>query len=308
MYDVKRLSLLQDLSMLGTLSAVAEVNGVTASAVSQQLKTLEDEAGVDLLVRDGRRVRLTSAGDLLVEHAAEVLAALERARGAVAALQDEVAGEVTVAAYPSILAPVGSRLAVAVRERHPGLTVRLAETDASRAMPAVIRREIDAALVLRYPDDGDAVVPGVRTRRLFDEQFVAIVPEALGGVVLHGGLGVLGRDRWIIGAPTLPCTRSILSACRTAGFSPDVQHEGIGYLAAIQLVGAGLGVAVVPELSAQVLPDGVVAVPCDVPRRQVALAYRDGAQGHPVTHALLDVAVEVGRRLRTRPLFAGAAG
>ena len=173
----------------------------------------------------------------------------------------------------------------------------------TRAMPAVIRREIDAALVLRYPDDGDEVVPGVRTRRLFDERFVAVVPEALGGVVLHGGLGVLGRDRWIVGAPTLPCTRSIVSACRTAGFTPDVQHEGIGYLAAIQLVGAGLGVTVVPELSAQVLPEGVVAVPCAVPQRQVALAYRDGAQGHPVTHALLDVAVEVGRTLKTRPPF-----
>ena len=292
-FDVRRLELLRDLAQLDTVTAVAEVHRVTASAVSQQLRVLEEEAGTALLVRTGRNVRLTPAGRLLVEHTGDVLEALERARGALAALGEDVAGRVTLGAYPSVLASVGGAVVLAATGRHPALDVRLRETDATRAVPEVVRGDLDYALVLRYPESTELGEPRVRVRRLFDERFVAVVPRESGPEVAVQGLVALRRRPWVLGAGDLPCTRSILATCRAAGFEPDVHHAGVGYHAAVRLVGIGLGVAVVPELSARELPPGVVAVPCEVPAREVALVHRDGAHLHPVTRAVVVAAESV---------------
>src|SRR5829696_8217781 len=99
MLDVRRLRLLSELHERGTVTAVAEALSYTPSAVSQQLATLEREAGVALLERDGRRLRLTDAGRLLVEHAEAVIARLELAESELAAAAGEgVAGRVRVPA------------------------------------------------------------------------------------------------------------------------------------------------------------------------------------------------------------------
>src|SRR5262249_53052987 len=82
MLDVRRLRLLRELAHRGTIAAVAGALAYTPSAVSQQLAALEREAGVPLLARTGRRVVLTPAGAVLVQHAETVLAALEEAAAA----------------------------------------------------------------------------------------------------------------------------------------------------------------------------------------------------------------------------------
>src|SRR5947208_1446938 len=208
MYDVTRLAMLRDLSLVGTLAAVADVHAVTASAVSQQMRRLEAETGVELLVRRGRRVRLTPAGEALARQATEVIAALERAEGIVAGLRADVAGDVTVGAYPSILGPVGAQLACVLGETHPGLRLRLAETRAQLAGPAVMAHQLDAALVLRYPEQEEGTDAGTAAHDLFEERFVAVVPLARQADVERAGLAALADDPWILNAPELPCTRS----------------------------------------------------------------------------------------------------
>ena len=95
MLDVRRLRLLRELHERGTVTAVAQALAYTPSAVSQQLATLEREAGVALVERQGRRLRLTDAGRGLVEHATAVIARLELAESELAAAAgDEVAGRV----------------------------------------------------------------------------------------------------------------------------------------------------------------------------------------------------------------------
>src|ERR1700724_919434 len=114
--DVRRLRLLREVSLRGTIAAAPDALSYTASAVSQQLSALEREAGVELLERNGRRVRLTEAGRVLVEHTESVLADLERAEVALEATRTTVAGTVRVAAFPSVsgavLAPAFATLAI----------------------------------------------------------------------------------------------------------------------------------------------------------------------------------------------------
>src|SRR4029453_12138427 len=92
MLHMHRLRLLRELAYRGTIAAVAQALNYTPSAVSQQLSALERDAGQPLLERTGRRVRLTAAGRILVEHAEQVLAGLEGAEAALAAGRGGLAG------------------------------------------------------------------------------------------------------------------------------------------------------------------------------------------------------------------------
>src|SRR5215212_616117 len=99
MLDLRRLRLLRELRERGTIAAVADALAYTPSAVSQQLAQLEREAGVPLLERVGRGVRLTDAARGLVDHTEAVLARLEQAEAELAAGEAEVRGVVRVAAF-----------------------------------------------------------------------------------------------------------------------------------------------------------------------------------------------------------------
>src|SRR6187551_2620283 len=101
MLDLRRLRLLRELQARGTIAAVAEAVQYTPSAVSQQLAVLEREAGVPLLERVGRGVRLTDAAVVLVRHAEALLARAELAEADLAAAAGTVAGRVRLASFQS---------------------------------------------------------------------------------------------------------------------------------------------------------------------------------------------------------------
>ena len=91
MLGIWRLQLLREVARRGTVKAAAAAMSVTPSAV-QQLELLEQEAGVALIEHEGRRIRLTDAGLVLVKHADTITAAITEAESALAASRDEVSG------------------------------------------------------------------------------------------------------------------------------------------------------------------------------------------------------------------------
>lgn len=96
--DVTRLRLLVELDRLGTMAAVAEITGMSTSGVSKHLAVLEREAQVALLVPEGRRVRLTPAGQRLAQHAVDILARIETARAELGGGTDP-AGQVRLVSF-----------------------------------------------------------------------------------------------------------------------------------------------------------------------------------------------------------------
>jgi DNA-binding transcriptional LysR family regulator len=113
--DVARLALLRELAERGTVGAVADAMKVTPSAVSQQLKVLEREAGYTLVEPAGRGVALTVAGRALAQTATEIAVAIERAEGRWREFMQAPAGQVTLATFPTggemLLSGVLTRLA-----------------------------------------------------------------------------------------------------------------------------------------------------------------------------------------------------
>src|ERR1700751_1608231 len=101
MLDVRRLRVLQAVSAHGSVTRAAAALGYTAPAVSQQLAALEREVGMPLTERSGRSIELTPAAVILVAHTDALLTQLTAAESDLAALRDQVAGPVTLAAFPS---------------------------------------------------------------------------------------------------------------------------------------------------------------------------------------------------------------
>ena len=287
MLDVKRLVLLRDLAEYGTVTAVADLHRVTPSAVSQQLRALEAEAGAALLRREGRTVRLTAAGSALAAQSELVVAALERAQSAVRALDGEVGGELLVGCFPSGLETLAAPLAEVLVRRHPRLRPRIVEAEPEAALPMLKQRELDLALTYHYPHLGTAPPDGVTVHPLFDDPLVVAVPEALRERVDAAGLGALADRHWIGTPPPSACLDVLVHACQSVGFTPAMEHSYHDLRAALPLVAAGLGVTILPTMMCRAAPAGVALLPLPGKGRTVAAAVRTGAEAHSTIAAAL---------------------
>src|SRR5665811_2416175 len=103
--DVKRLELLRELAERGSVTEVAYATGRTPSAVSQQLKVLEREAGLPLMEPAGRGIALTAAGRELAQTATEIAIAIERAESTWREYAEQPAGDVTPVSYTHLTLP-----------------------------------------------------------------------------------------------------------------------------------------------------------------------------------------------------------
>jgi len=144
--DLRRLRLLRELDRRGTIAAVADALQFTPSAVSQQLAILEREAGVALLERAGRGVRLTDAARVLVGHAEALLERAAVAEADLAQAAGTVAGRSRVAAFQSVALRLALPAMAALRERAPRLRCELVEAEPEEALPMLTIGDVDLVL------------------------------------------------------------------------------------------------------------------------------------------------------------------
>ncbi|MEU8758186.1 LysR family transcriptional regulator [Streptomyces sp. NPDC048659] len=301
MIEARHLRVLRAVAATGSFSAAARELGCTQPAVSQQMKALESSAGTPLLIRTGREMRLTQAGEALVRHASGILAGLTAAEEEVAAIAGLRAGRVRLVSFPSGSSTLVPTALAALRAAHPGTRVSLVEAEPPRSVEMLREGDCDVALAFRYgtgPDSWDDLV----VRPLLADRLVGLVPE---GHRLAGAdsvaIGELAEDPWIAGCPR--CRRQLVDVCREAGFTPRIDFATDDYPAVVGLVGAGLGVAVLPQLAIEsVRPKGAVTVTVEpaVEREIVALTLPDLAQV-PAVAATLDELTRASARASGRP-------
>ncbi|MGW9440629.1 LysR family transcriptional regulator [Streptomyces sp. NPDC055607] len=288
MIEARHLRVLRAVAATGSFSAAARELGCTQPAVSQQMKALEASAGTPLLIRTGREMRLTEAGEVLVRHASGILAGLTAAEEEVAAIAGLRAGRVRLVSFPSGSSTLVPTALAALRAAHPGTRVSLVEAEPPRSIEMLREGDCDIALAFRY-GAGRAEWDDLVVRPLLADRLVGLVPE---GHRLAGsgpvGIGELAEESWIAGCPR--CRRQLVDVCEEAGFTPRIDFATDDYPAVVGLVGAGLGVAVLPALAIEsVRPRGArtVAVEPAVEREIVALTLPDLAQV-PAVAATLD--------------------
>jgi DNA-binding transcriptional LysR family regulator len=284
--DLHRLRLLRELKHRGTLAAVAEALAYTPSAISQQLSVLEAEAGVPLLERTGRRVRLTPAAERLVEHTEAILERLERARADLDASAASIGGTVRIAAFHTTAHAVIPAALSALARAHPALRAEVTEREPESSLPGLIAHEFDLALLEEYPGHPQLRRPELDYRELATDpmrlaQRASASPRALADLAGHS---------WILEPPGTAARHWATAVCRAAGFEPDVRYQSTDLLLHLRLVRTGHAVALLPAL--------LSATPADADPPGPALTQADPAStpADPAIH-LSDLPGSPARRI-----------
>ncbi|MCQ4120989.1 LysR family transcriptional regulator [Rhodococcus tibetensis] len=294
MLDIRKLRLLRELAHRGTIAAVAEALAYTPSAVSQQIAALEREVGRALLTRTGRRVTLTPAGVVLVEHTEVVLAALERTEAALAATETGLAASVRLGAFPTALRTIVLPAMLEIGRAEQDLELTVTEVDPADVPDLLRAGQLDIALVHEYDNVPSTMGPGIEIEPLLDEvvflaSSAAPVVDSMAVVRSHSGC------RWIVGNPGTLCHTMTVRTCQSQGFEPRITHRVDDFATVLRLVAAGAGVALVPELAATDVPEGVVLTALPIGRR-TRIAYRHGSRSRP---AFAAVTAELRRATRS---------
>jgi DNA-binding transcriptional LysR family regulator len=296
----------------GSVTAAARALNYAQPSVSHHLARLESETGTKLIQRAGRGIRLTDAGRLLAERAAEVIGRLDAAENELAAYTGLRAGRLRLAAFPSALGTIVPAAAAFLRGINPGVDLRLTEAEPPEALRMLRAGYVDVALVFRHSSDaGDPVVAGdpvmagidedsdvdltegLRERLLLDEP-VHLVTSAREPAGDPPDLAQYAKHRWIAGCDR--CRAHLLAQTALAGFTPKIAFTTDDYVAVQALVAADLGVSTLPGLCLRsARHPGVRSVPLPGTRRYVyAIRYGDPPDPPAVTELMdaLRVAAE----------------
>jgi DNA-binding transcriptional LysR family regulator len=304
MLDVRRLRVLHAVSAYGSVTAAAAALGYSAPAVSQQLAALEREVGMRLTERAGRGVELTPAAHILVGHTDALLARLDAAEADLAALRDQIAGRVTLAAFPSAAASLVPAAWAALAGSAPQVRLDLTEMEPEESLPAVLRGETDVAVAHEYDLLPRPLDPLFERRELLDDPVVLAIPAdypADGPVPLASLVG----QPFLAPRQATSCAEMIQRACARAGFVPRVVARASDFQVLLSLVAAGAGVTLVPGLAARWLPPRVRLVPpADPVTRRVFTVSRRGGDRKPAVRVVLDALSDVAESAAAGPAAA----
>ena len=242
--DLRRLRLLRELKIRGTLAAVAEALAYSPSAVSQQLAILEKEAGIPLLVPAGRRLQLTPQAEILVKHTTHLLERLELMEAEMNASLTEISGTVRLAVFQSAALGIVPQALTALAADYPDLRVEVTQREPESALESVWARDFDLVIAEEYPGHSARRLPELDREVLcFDRLRLGTKPDS--GI---RSIAEAATIPWVMEPRGTASRHWSEQVCRAAGFEPDVRFETADLQAHIRLIESGNAVAILPDL------------------------------------------------------------
>jgi DNA-binding transcriptional LysR family regulator len=292
--DPRRVLTFRAVARERSFSRAARELALTQPAVSQQVGALEKELGARLLVREPGGLRLTPAGEVLLEHADAIASRLALAGSQLAELVGQERLRLRAGAFPSALACLLPKAIARLRDALPEAEVVIEEDGSQALAERVGRGELHVAVGFQ-----DSTLPrreheGVERRDLLHEPFLVALPPGHRLAQLAAvPVAALAGEPW-----TAPSgSHMIARTCRAAGFEPRLVSILRDPLAMRALVSQGLAVTLVPRLVADAL-DGIELRPIDGPgpERDVYAMLPPGGRhplAEPMVAALADVASQL---------------
>lgn len=294
MIDPLKLRVLRSVVETGSIRASAEALGYTPSAVSQHLSALRRETGLELIERSGRGIIVTPAGRVLAEEAGAALEALDALARTARNLREGRTGSLSFAYASSVAAQWVPVIAQDVRSRFPDLALELTLRDCTRGWPPGYVPD-----VVICDDSTDLPTPRYQIIDLIEEGYSALVGL---GHPLAGRSSVpisaLAEYAWATDdPPDSVWFDRIGSACRAAGFSPNIEVNPPDFSVVLGFVASGDFVSVQPTLITLGLRPDVVAVPLDGmgPRRRLRVIVHEAVQHNPAAQHIVRRTREMAR-------------
>jgi DNA-binding transcriptional LysR family regulator len=227
----------------GNFTRAAQRLHVAQPSLSKQLAALEAELGGPLIERLHRGIRLTPSGKAFLPEARAATLSAERARRAARMAHELEGGELEIATVYSIAIGLLPGSVRTLRERHPGILVKLHEYLHRALLEEEVRGGVADIAIGPRPRDWEGPVESLGW-----EEFVIVLPE--GDPLLRGAgrldLADLAHRRWVLPAPTAGMAPLVAGACRDAGFVPEPAVHSSQVEALARLAAAGLGPAMLP--------------------------------------------------------------
>jgi molybdate transport repressor ModE-like protein len=292
MLDVTRLRVIDAVARHGSVTAAAKDLNYSQPSVTHHIGRLEKETGAQLLQRIGRGIRLTPAGELLADRAAEIIGRIDAADAELSAHVGLTAGRVRLAGFASAIGSLVPAAVAALADRHPGLEVNLTDTHPPEAIELLRAGKVEVAIIFRY-DETEPEPTGVRLYHLLDDPVFVLSTRR------ESGLDTLRDATWIAGCER--CRSHLLSMCSDAGFDPLIGYSSDDMVVMQAWVSAGLGVATQTGLALRAhRVDGVVATELPGSKRHIYAATYGDPPDPPATAALLDALAEAATSAVTR--------
>ena len=301
MIDLAALGALRAVGTSGSVTAAAEALGYTPSAVSQQIKRLERQAGVPLLERVGRGVMLTRHGRHLAERGARLLGDLEELQSGLHRQASTVAGHVRLVAFATAVRGLIARALPPVLRAHPGLRVTMTEREPWDAISHVATGQADLGVAHSW-GDVPLAIPGHLARTTLACDVADVIVRRDHPLAGHPVLTPpdLADEDWVATPEGSICRQWLYRMFDGTGRLPRIAHVSMEFDSHLALVRAGLGIALIPRLGRAPLGGDLVAVPVadPVPSREIIALHRASMSDSPAIEALL-VALTQARQRQT---------
>ncbi|KHF41951.1 LysR family transcriptional regulator [Halalkalibacter okhensis] len=257
--ELRQIKYFMEVAKREHVTEAADALHVAQSAVSRQIANLESELGVDLFIREGRRVKVTPIGKRFLERMTQAMNVIDNARLEVEEYLDPEQGTIRIAFPISMAAYTLPSAIVAFREQYPMAKFQLKQATYYELIDGVISGDFNMALIGPVPKEKKKV----KSQILFTENVVALLPlnhpfadrESL-------TINELQHEQFILLPEGFILRELIVEACVHSGFDPKVSFEGDDIDALKGLVSAGLGITLIPEITlVENLPHATVKIP-----------------------------------------------
>lgn len=287
---LRQLRYFEALAAQGHFGRAAEVCAITQPALSMQIKDLEESLGTPLFERGSRQVRLTAFGEDFALRVREILHAVDELGDLARASRQRLVGRLRLGVIPTVAPYLLPRLIGVLAQTNAGLDLHVRESVTSRLLRSVMQGQLDAAIVALPVNE-----PGLAETPLFSETFVLVRPLADEAKPVPSP--EMLREMRLLLLEEGHCFRDqALSFCSLQTTLPRELLEGSSLSTLVQMVGAGIGVTLIPDMAVPVeTRSAAVAVarfPDPQPSRTIGMIWRDSSplarQLRPLADVLRD--------------------
>lgn len=287
---LKQLRYFEALARHGHFGRAAEVCAVSQPALSMQIKGLEDSLGVALFERSARQVRLTGFGEAFASRAREILRSVDELDHMARAAREGIAGHLRIGIIPTVAPYLLPSIISDLGQDNASLELHVRETLTQTLIRELAEGELDTAIVALPISE-----PSLTEVALFSESFVLVRPAGDRGkpvpnrdMLRHMRLLLLEEGH---------CFRDqALSFCNIQSSMPREMLDGSSLTTLVQMVAAGIGVTLIPEMAVPVeTRSASVSIARFVrpePSRTIGMVWRKSS---PLADQLMKVAEHVGR-------------
>ncbi|MFG1308994.1 hydrogen peroxide-inducible genes activator [Xanthobacter tagetidis] len=244
--SMKQLRYFDALAQHGHFGRAAEACAISQPALSLQMKDLEDILGAPLVERGMRRIRLTSLGEEFALRVRDILRAVDELDDLARSSHAPLAGRLRIGVIPTVAPYLLPRVIKRLTERFPGLDLRPREAVTQRLVEDLVEGRLDTAIVALPVSE-----PALAEHPLFDEEFVLVRPLEDADAPVPNPQML--REMRLLLLEEGHCFRAqALSFCKMESRVPRDLMEGSSLTTLVQMVGAGIGVTLIPEMAVQI--------------------------------------------------------